>query len=67
MATATTTALTFPMEQGLREALRTDAHQEHRSSADMMKIIGRATRATGRPYIRTREVTANNHTIAPQN
>ena len=36
MATATTTALTFPIEP---EALCTAAHREHRSMANMVKVI----------------------------
>lgn len=35
MATTNTTALTFPIEP---EALRTAAHREHRSSANMGKV-----------------------------
>jgi hypothetical protein len=39
MATAKTTALTFRFKPSLKEALRTAAHREHRSSANMVKVI----------------------------
>ena len=39
MATAKTTGRTFPIEPGRKKALRTAAHREHRSSANMAKVI----------------------------
>jgi len=38
MATAKTTALTILIEPGRKEALRTAAHREHRSSANMVEV-----------------------------
>lgn len=39
MATAKTTTLTFRMEPGLKEALRTAANREHRSIANMVEVL----------------------------
>lgn len=39
MATAKTTTLTFRIEPELKEALRTAAHQEHRSIANMVAVM----------------------------
>jgi len=39
MATAKTTTLTFRIEPGLKEALRTAAEQEHRSIANMIEVM----------------------------
>lgn len=39
MATAKTTTLTFRIEPGLKEALRTAAEQEHRSIANMVEVM----------------------------
>ncbi len=55
MATAITSALTFPIEPGLREALRTSVDREHRTCANMVAVmirdycvrIGVAIRVTG--------------------
>lgn len=39
MATAKTTTLTFRIEPGLKEALRTAAAREHRSIANMVEVM----------------------------
>lgn len=39
MAAAKTTTLTFRIEPGLKEALRTAAEQEHRSIANMVEVL----------------------------
>ena len=39
MATAKTTTLTFRIEPGLKEALRTAAEQEHRSITNMVEVL----------------------------
>lgn len=39
MATAKTTTLTFRVEPGLKEALRTAAAREHRSIANMVEVL----------------------------
>ena len=39
MATTKTTTLTFRIEPGLKEALRTAAEQEHRSIANMIEMM----------------------------
>ena len=39
MATAKTTTLTFRIEPGLKEALRTAAVREHRSIANMVEVL----------------------------
>ncbi len=39
MATTKTTTLTFRIEPGLKEAVRTAAEQEHRSIANMIEIM----------------------------
>lgn len=39
MATAKTTTLTFRIEPGLKEALRTAAEREHRSIAKMVEVM----------------------------
>lgn len=39
MATAKTTTLTFRIEPGLKEALRTAANREHRSIANMVEVM----------------------------
>lgn len=39
MATTKTTTLTFRIEPGLKEALRTAANQEHRSIANMVEVL----------------------------
>ena len=39
MATAKTTTLTFRIEPGLKEALRTAASREHRSIANMVEVL----------------------------
>ncbi len=39
MATTKTTTLTFRIEPGLKEALRTAAAREHRSIADMVEVL----------------------------
>ncbi len=39
MATAKTTTLTFRIEPGLKEALRTAADREHRSIANMVEVM----------------------------
>jgi len=39
MATAKTTTLTFRIEPGLKEALRTAADREHRSIANMVEMM----------------------------
>lgn len=41
MATAKTTTLTFRIEPGLKEALRTAADREHRSIANMVEVMVR--------------------------
>ncbi len=41
MATAKTTTLTFRIEPGLKEALRTAAACEHRSIANMVEVLVR--------------------------
>jgi hypothetical protein len=39
MGTAKTTTLTFRIEPGLKEALRTAADREHRSIANMVEVL----------------------------
>jgi hypothetical protein len=39
MATGKTTTLTFRIEPGLKEALRTAADREHRSIANMVEVL----------------------------
>ena len=39
MASAKTATLTFRIEPGLKEALRTVAEQEHRSIANMVEVM----------------------------
>ncbi len=39
MAAAKTATLTFRIEPGLKEALRTAAEQEHRSIANMVEVM----------------------------
>lgn len=39
MATAKTSTLTFRIEPGLKEALRTAAAHEHRSIANMVEVL----------------------------
>jgi hypothetical protein len=39
MATAKTTTLTFRLQPGLKEALRTAAAREHRSIANMVEVL----------------------------
>ena len=39
MATAKTTTLTFRIEPGLKEALRTAADRDHRSIANMIAVM----------------------------
>lgn len=39
MATAKTTTLTFRIEPGLKEALRTAAVRDHRSIANMVEVL----------------------------
>lgn len=39
MATVKTTTLTFRIEPGLKEALRTAAAREHRSIANMVEVL----------------------------
>lgn len=39
MATVKTTTLTFRIEPGLKEALRTAAGREHRSIANMVEVL----------------------------
>jgi hypothetical protein len=39
MATAKTSTLTFRIEPGLKEALRTAADREHRSIANMIEVL----------------------------
>ena len=39
MATAKTTTLTFRIEPGLKEALRSAADREHRSIANMIEVL----------------------------
>jgi len=39
MATAKTTTLTFRIDPGLKEALRTAADREHRSIANMVEVM----------------------------
>ena len=39
MATIKTTTLTFRIEPGLKEALRTAAKKEHRSIANMVEVL----------------------------
>jgi hypothetical protein len=39
MATAKTSTLTFRIEPGLKEALRTAADPEHRSIVDMVAVL----------------------------
>jgi len=39
MVTTKTTTLTFRIEPGLKEALRTAAQQEHRSLANMVEVL----------------------------
>lgn len=39
MAAAKTATLTFRIEPGLKEALRTVAEQEHRSIANMVEVM----------------------------
>lgn len=44
MATTKTTTLTFRIEPGLKEALRTAAEQEHRSIANMVEVLSQTAR-----------------------
>ena len=39
MATTKTATLTFRIDPSLKEALRTAAHQEHRSIANMVEVL----------------------------
>jgi len=39
MATTKTATLTFRIDPGVKEALRTAAHQEHRSIANMVEVL----------------------------
>ncbi len=39
MATTKTATLTFRIDPGLKEALRTAAHREHRSIANMVEVL----------------------------
>ncbi len=39
MATTKTATLTFRVDPDLKEALRTAAHQEHRSIANMVEVL----------------------------
>jgi hypothetical protein len=39
MATAKTTTLTFRIEPGVKEALRTAAQQQHHSIANMVEVL----------------------------
>jgi len=39
MATAKTSTLTFRIEPGIKEALRTSAEREHRSIANMVEVM----------------------------
>ena len=39
MATTKTATLTFRIDPGLKEALRTAARQEHRSIANMVEVL----------------------------
>jgi hypothetical protein len=39
IATAKSPALTFPIEPGRKETLRTAAYREHRSIANMVKVM----------------------------
>ncbi len=39
MASAKTTTITFRIEPGLKEALRTAAHREHRSLSNMVEVL----------------------------
>lgn len=39
MATAKTATLTFRIDPGLKEALRTAANREHRSIANMVEVL----------------------------
>lgn len=39
MATAKTTTLTFRIDPGLKEALRTAANREHRSITNMVEVL----------------------------
>ncbi len=39
MATTKTATLTFRIDPGLKEALRSAAHQEHRSIANMVEVL----------------------------
>jgi len=39
MATTKTATLTFRIDPGLKEALRTAAQQEHRSIANMVEVL----------------------------
>ncbi|TVR67176.1 MAG: hypothetical protein EA420_00860 [Candidatus Competibacteraceae bacterium] len=39
MASTKTTTLTFRIEPGLKEALRTAAHWEHRSISNMVEVL----------------------------
>ena len=58
MATAKTTTLSFRIDPGLKEALRTAAAREHRSIADMVEVLirdhcrahGIVIPAQGRPF-----------------
>jgi hypothetical protein len=42
MATTKTATLTFRIDPGLKEALRTAAQQEHRSIANMIEVLIRS-------------------------
>ena len=60
MATAKTTTLTFRIEPGLKEALRTAANREHRSIANMVEVLIRDYCARNGIAIPEQQVLFNN-------
>jgi hypothetical protein len=67
MATAKTTTLTFRIDPGLKEALRTAADREHRSIANMVEVMirdhcgreGIAIAEPGAPLVESQKTAKN--------
>lgn len=64
MATAKTTTLTFRIEPGLKEALRTAAAREHRSIANMVEVLIRDYCGRNDIELHPQEATTSNMTKA---
>ncbi len=73
MANAKTATLSFRIEPGLKNALRTAAEQEHRSVANMVEVMIReycgrtgVAIADQSPVVRTRQATKTNQKKSPR-